>query len=82
MNHTAQNHPSAVPNLPRILYPIKEVAFQLGISARGVAYLIARGELPIRRIGGRILVPHSDLAEFASCDHRSLIVPSAQKVVI
>jgi excisionase family DNA binding protein len=52
----------------------------LGVSVRAVDYLIARGELRTRRLGGRVLVPHADLVKFASRDHSSPIVSTTQEV--
>ncbi len=75
-----QNHPPAVSNSPRLLYPRKEAAYLLGVSVRAVDYLIARGELRTRRLGGRVLVPHADLVKFASRDHSSPIVSTTQEV--
>jgi excisionase family DNA binding protein len=64
------------PSAP-LLHSIKEVCYQLGISKRAVYYLIARGDLPVLRIGGRTLVRRVALEEFASRDHIDLIVSTA-----
>jgi excisionase family DNA binding protein len=68
------NHP------PRLLYPRKEAAFQLGISVRAIDYLISRGELPVRRIGGRVLIAHQELEKFASRDHATHLVDQGREV--
>ncbi len=41
----------------------------LSVSVRTVENLIAAKELPVRRIGRRVLVPHRDLIEFIRHDH-------------
>jgi hypothetical protein len=33
--------------------------------------LIASGELPVRRVGKRVLVPHQALLQFTRKDHRT-----------
>jgi hypothetical protein len=78
------NHLPAVSNPPRLLYPRKDSAYQIGVSIRAVDYLIARGELRVRRIGGRVLVPHAELVKFAARDHPTLLVSvvKAQKAVV
>jgi hypothetical protein len=76
------NYLPAPPALTRLLHPLKETAYLLGISVRAVSYLISGGELQTRRIGGRTLVPHAGLAKFASCDHRNLICPIAAKAKV
>jgi excisionase family DNA binding protein len=57
---------------PRLLYSRNEAAYQLSISARAVDYLIAKKELAVRRMGKKILVPHSELVKFARKDHRGV----------
>jgi excisionase family DNA binding protein len=54
---------------PRLLYPRKDAAYQLGISVRQVDILIANKHLQVRRIGGRVLIPCSELKQFARADH-------------
>lgn len=45
------------PELPRKAYSVPEVARMLGLS-RSYAYaLVARGEIPSTRFGGRVVVP-------------------------
>jgi hypothetical protein len=46
----------------------------LSISQRGLDYLIANRRLPIRRIGGGVLVPVADLPKYARGDHPEKIV--------
>ena len=49
----------------RLLVPRQDAACILSISLRTLDYLIARGELPARRLGRRVLIPRRALEEFA-----------------
>ena len=49
----------------RLLIDRRDAAYQLGISIRKLDELIALKEIPVRRIGRRVLVPQSSLEEFA-----------------
>jgi excisionase family DNA binding protein len=52
----------------RLTYTLTEAAARLGIS-RALAYEAAhRGELPVRRIGRRLLVPRAALARLLDQD--------------
>jgi hypothetical protein len=51
--------------LPRLLYSRAESAYQLSLSVRAVDYMIAQGSIGTRKIGGRILIPHSELIRVA-----------------
>jgi len=48
---------------------VTEAARRLGLSARTVATLIARRELPSRRVGRRRIIPIAALEAFLRCDH-------------
>jgi excisionase family DNA binding protein len=50
---------------------VHEAARLLGISPRTVANLIARGELPSRRIGRRRVIPVALLEAFLKRDHQT-----------
>ncbi len=52
-----------------LLVSKREAASLLGICARTVENLIARKELPCRRIGRRTLIPFAALQQFAKRDH-------------
>jgi excisionase family DNA binding protein len=54
----------------KILYSRQEAAELLSLSLRSVVMLIDRGELPVRRIGRRVLVPRASLEAFARRDHK------------
>ncbi len=44
------------------------------LASAGSDYLIANRKLPTRRIGGRVLVPVTDLRKYARGDHPEPIV--------
>lgn len=48
---------------------VAEAARRLGLSARTVATLIARRELPSRKVGRRRIIPVTALEAFAKSDH-------------
>jgi hypothetical protein len=63
--------------MPRLLYSRAETAYQWSLSVRAVDYLIAEGKVRVRRIGGRILIPHSELLRLARTDQIEPITPSS-----
>ena len=67
----ANKGPQLLPNTEahRLLHSRKEAAWMLGMSVRSLDYLIANKQLATRRIGGRVLIPHSELVRFARADH-------------
>jgi hypothetical protein len=58
----------------QILASREEAARMLSISQRALDYLIAARRKPTRRIGGRVLVPVSELRKYARTDHPKWIV--------
>lgn len=48
---------------------VREAARRLGVSPRTVATLLARKELPSRKIGRRRVIPVKALDEFLRRDH-------------
>jgi hypothetical protein len=52
--------------MERLLFSRRESAAILNISVRELDYRIARGELAIRRVGRRVLIPGVELEKFAS----------------
>lgn len=62
------------PPTTKILVSKRDAAQLLSISLRSVEYLIARKELPTRRIGKRVLVPRAALEQFARRDHATVLV--------
>ena len=61
----------------RLLHPRKEAAWLVGISVRSLDYLIANKQLATRKIGGRVLIPHSELVRFSKADHFEQISKAA-----
>jgi excisionase family DNA binding protein len=63
---------------PQLTNPVlasrEEAAQLLSISQRALDYLIATRRLPTRRIGGRVLIPVSELRKNARTDHPERIV--------
>lgn len=55
--------------MQRLLYDKKGAAFQLSLSVRTIEYLLAQGVLQFRRVGTKVLIPHSELVKFAKADH-------------
>jgi hypothetical protein len=41
----------------------------LSISVRSLDYYLAAGKFKTKRIGRKVLIPHSELVKFASRDH-------------
>ena len=60
----------------KLLYSRDDAAIALSISVRAIDYLIAEGELPIRKMGARILIPAECLIAFSAQDHLSPLVPA------
>lgn len=48
---------------------VREAARRLGVSPRTIATLVARKELPSRKIGRRRVIPVRALEEFLRRDH-------------
>jgi excisionase family DNA binding protein len=68
-------HPSRFPEsapttgLLILLFSLKESAKILSISPRSLQTLIATKQIPVRRIGRRVLIHRKDLEAFARRDH-------------
>ena len=45
----------------------------LSLSQRSLDYLLANGELNVRRIGSRVLIPLSELQRYARIDHKRIV---------
>ncbi len=54
--------------LEKLLYSISAVCQLLGLSRPTVMDFIKAGQLPARRLGGRIMIHHSTLEKFARTD--------------
>jgi Helix-turn-helix domain len=53
----------------KLLYSRRDTAEALSLSIRSIDYLITAGRLPVRRVGGKILIPASAVRRFAREDH-------------
>jgi excisionase family DNA binding protein len=62
----------AMPPEQRLLVDRRNAAQYLSISQRSLDYLLSHGELHIRRIGARVLIPLSELRRYAELDHKRL----------
>ena len=58
-----------VPPDAKLLVGREEAAVRLSLSVRSIDYLLADRQLKFRRIGGRVLIPISELERFARMDH-------------
>jgi excisionase family DNA binding protein len=61
--------PTANEPTPKLLLTRSEAAATLSISVRTLDALLARGELPTRRLGRRRLIARTDLERFIKRDH-------------
>ena len=64
---------AVMPADQRLLVDRCNAAQYLSISQRSLDYLLAHGELNVRRIGSRVLIPLSELQRYARIDHRRLV---------
>ena len=64
---------AVMPADQRLLVDRRNAAQYLSISQRSLDYLLAHGELNVRRIGSRVLIPLSELQRYARIDHRRLV---------
>jgi hypothetical protein len=58
-----------VPLEQRLLVNRRNAVQYLSISQRSLDYLLANGDLNVRRIGTRVLIPISELQRYARVDH-------------
>jgi hypothetical protein len=59
----------AIPPMDKLLVGREEAAESLSISVRSLDYLLAIRQIAFRRIGGRTLIPVTELRRFARMDH-------------
>jgi len=73
-NLPQRSHPlrEAMPPEQRLLVDRQNAAQYLSVSQRSLDYLLSHGELHIRRIGARVLIPLSELHRYADLDHKRL----------
>jgi excisionase family DNA binding protein len=54
-----------------LLHSKRESARLIGLSERTVHTLIVTKQLRVRRVGRRVLVPHTELVKFTRPDHHT-----------
>jgi len=59
-------------DVQKLLYSRREAAYALGISTRSVDYMIAEKKLRVRRLGGRVLIPVSEVRKASMTDYKPL----------
>ena len=59
----------SVPPDSKLLVSRREAAAIVSLSIRSIDYLLARKQLPFRKIGTRTMIPVSELQRFARMDH-------------
>jgi excisionase family DNA binding protein len=64
---------ATLPPEQRLLIDRRDAAQYLSISQRSLDYLVANGELNVRRMGARVLIPISELQRYARVDHKRLV---------
>jgi hypothetical protein len=65
----------------KLLYSKQDAAEALSLSVRSIDYLITTQRLPVRRVGGRILIPAGAVRRFAREDHPQLIRSSNARMM-
>jgi outer membrane lipoprotein-sorting protein len=53
----------------KLLYSKQAAAEALSLSVRSIDYLITTQRLPMRRVGGKVMIPASAVRRFAREDH-------------
>jgi hypothetical protein len=61
--------------MDKLLYGREEAAGLLSLSLRAIDYLISKGEIKTRKVGGRTLITIGALREFAGRDHPDRLTP-------
>lgn len=64
MSQTDIFAPIPIEPIPRVTLSVTEAAKSLGLSDRTITSLIAKGEIPVVRIGKRRLIPVDGLREW------------------
>ena len=54
-----------------LLVSKRSASQMLSVSLRTIDNLVARGDLPVRRIGRRVLIARKTLVQFARSDHQT-----------
>lgn len=53
----------------KLLYSKRDAAEALSLSVRSIDYLITTQRLPMRRVGGKVMIPATAVRRFAQEDH-------------
>jgi hypothetical protein len=53
----------------KLLYSKQDAAEALSLSVRSIDYLITTQRLPMRRLGGKVMIPANAVRRFARRDH-------------
>jgi hypothetical protein len=53
----------------KLLYSKQDAAEALSLSVRSIDYLITTQRLPMRRVGGKVMIPVNAVRRFARGDH-------------
>jgi hypothetical protein len=53
----------------KLLYSKQDAAEALSLSVRSIDYLITTQRLPMRRVGGKVMIPAGAVRRFARGDH-------------
>jgi Helix-turn-helix domain len=53
----------------KLLYSKQDAAEALSLSVRSIDYLITTQRLPMRRVGGKVMIPAAAVRRFARGDH-------------
>ena len=53
----------------KLLYSRQNAAEALSLSVRSIDYLITTRRLPMRRVGGKVMIPAGAIRRFADSDH-------------
>ena len=67
-----------VSETPKLLFDRRSAAATLSISVRSPDYYIARRELRIIRMGRKVLIPASELKQFARTNHYEPVVRTSR----
>jgi hypothetical protein len=73
--------PASAP-VPKLLYSRKDGAFALSISIRSLDIAVANGQIPVRKLGKRVMIPVESLLRYASMDHDTLTQHDSKDLVM
>jgi hypothetical protein len=64
----------------KLLYSKQDAAEALSLSVRSIDYLITTQRLPMRRVGGKVMIPANAVRRFARGDHPERVRGDGQVV--